>query len=305
MFAVVMGLSGLAIAFGKFYHMQWLPKILYDVTLFVVLGLFVLIGSLYLLKTVYHVEEVKADFRHRIRVNIFSTISISLLLLSIAFYTYFPILAIVLWWLGTIAHTWLTYKTITYWIEHSFEIHHFNPTWFIPVVGNILIPVVGVDLVPPLVSVFFFAAGMFFWLVLFTIFLYRAVFHGQLPEKFVPTFFILLAPPAVGFISYIRIAMSWDLFAVALYVFALFVVGILLFLVKNFLRLRFFLSWWVFTFPLAAMTIASVTAFQVSHETIFKYLAWLFLAATVTMDGIVGWSTITAIRHGEICIKEE
>jgi tellurite resistance protein len=305
MFAIVMGLTGLTIAFGKFYHMQWLPKIFYEIMLGVVLLLFSVIGVLYLLKAVYHTDRVREDFRHRIRVNITSTISISILLLSIAFYTYFPLLGVVLWWLGTLLHTWLMYKTVTFWIEHNFEIHHFNPTWFIPVVGNILVPVVGVDLVPPLVTAFYFAAGMFFWMVLFTVFLYRAVFHAQLPGKFVPTFFVLLAPPAVGFISYMRIAASWDMFAVSLYLIALFFVGMLLFLARSFFRLNFFLSWWVFTFPLAAMTIASVVAFQVSGDAFFRHSSWVFLVATIAMDSVVSWRTLAAIREGKICVTEE
>ena len=30
-YAIIMGLSGLTIVFGKFYHLQWLPKYLYDI----------------------------------------------------------------------------------------------------------------------------------------------------------------------------------------------------------------------------------------------------------------------------------
>jgi tellurite resistance protein len=238
-------------------------------------------------------------------VNITSTISISILLLSIAFYTYFPLLGVVLWWAGTVLHTGLMYRTLTFWIEHNFEIRHFNPAWFIPVVGNILIPVVGVDLVPPLVTAFYFVGGAFFWIVLFTVFLYRAIFHDQLPQKFIPTFFVLLAPPAVGFISYMRITTSWDMIAVSLYLVALFFVGMLLFLVRGFLRLRFFLSWWVFTFPIAAMTIASGTAYQITGEGFYSYAAWGFLGITIAIDTLVGWQTIVAIYRGQICVSEE
>ena len=125
-------------------------------------------------------------------------------------------LAIILWWMGLILHTYFTFKTITFWIQHNFEMKHFNPAWFIPVVGNIIIPVVGVDLLPTIISFFYFSVGFIFWIILFTIFIYRAVFHDQLAQKFIPTFFILLAPPAVGFISYMRIAASWDAFSVFL-----------------------------------------------------------------------------------------
>ncbi|NJO68615.1 MAG: hypothetical protein HC830_04480 [Bacteroidetes bacterium] len=147
-FAVVMGLTGLTIAFGKFYHLEWLPRILYDISIFTVLALFLTFSLLYGLKLVWFPDEVKADFRHRIRINFFSAISISLLLLSIAFYTYYPFLSIALWWAGVLLHTVFMFKTISFWIQHNFEIQHFNPAWFIPVVGNILVPVSGVDFAP-------------------------------------------------------------------------------------------------------------------------------------------------------------
>jgi len=304
-FAVIMGLTGLTIALGKFYHLQWLPKIFYDIFIFTVLVLFLLFVILYGFKWIFFPEEVKTDFRHRIRINFFSAISISLLLLSIAFYTYFPILSISLWWIGVALHTILMFKTISFWIQHNFEIQHFNPAWFIPVVGNILIPISGVDYAPVIISYFYFAVGFFFWIVLFTIFLYRAVFHAQLPEKFIPTFFILLAPPAVGFISYMRITASFDNFSVFLLFMAYFFVILLVVMYKSFTQLKFFMSWWAFTFPLAAVSIASVVAFQITHYFIFQIMAWAMLITAITAIGIVTWKTIEHIRKGEICVKED
>ena len=146
-----------------------------------------------------------ADFKHRIRINFFSAISISLLLISVAMMAYWPFLSLILWWVGVILHTVLMLYTISYWIQHNFEIQTMNPAWFIPVVGNIIIPVAGVEYMPKAFSFFYFAIGFFFWIILFAIFLYRAIFHNQLPQKFLPTLFILIAPPAVGFISYLRI----------------------------------------------------------------------------------------------------
>jgi tellurite resistance protein len=304
-FAVVMGLTGLTIAFGKFYHLQWLPRIFYDISIFTVLALFVVISVLYGLKIALFPEEAKADFRHRIRINFFSSISISLLLLSIAFYTYYPILSIALWWLGVVLHTVFMFKTISFWIQHNFEIHHFNPAWFIPVVGNILIPVSGVDFAPVILSYFYYAVGFFFWIVLFTIFLYRAIFHVQMPEKFIPTFFILLAPPAVGFIAYMRIAASWDTFSVFLLLMTYFFITLLVVMYKSFIQLKYFMSWWAFTFPLAASSIASAVAFQVTHYVFFKLMAWVILLSAIASILIVAWYTVKNMQKGEICIKEE
>lgn len=304
-FAVIMGLTGLTIAFGKFYHLQWLPKVFYDVSIFTVLALFVFFVIMYGLKLAFYPDEVRTDFKHRIRINFFSAISISLLLLSIAFYTYYPLLSITFWWMGVVLHTIFMFKTISFWIQHNFEIHHFNPAWFIPVVGNILIPIAGVEYAPQIISYFYFSVGFFFWIVLFTIFLYRAVFHAQLPEKFIPTFFILLAPPAVGFISYMRLAQSWDGFSIFMLLITYFFILLLAVMYRSFYKIKFFMSWWAFTFPLTATAIATSVAFQVTNEVFFKYIAFLILGIAIVAIGIVAWYTALNIKKGEICIKED
>lgn len=115
-------------------------------------------------------------------------------------------------------------------------------------------------------SFFYFAVGAFFWIILFTIFLNRVIFHDQLPQKFVPTLFILIAPTAVGFIAYYKITHQWDLFGEFLINLAYFFVFLLIFLFRSFKNLKFFISWWAFTFPIDAITIASVLAYQVSKS---------------------------------------
>lgn len=304
-YAIIMGLTGLAIVFGKFYHMQWLPKFLFDGLLFFTLGLFLAISFLYGRKAIKHFDEVKQDFNHRIRINFFSAISISFLLLSIAFLGYWPILALMFWWIGVLLHTVLMFYTISFWIRHNFEIHFMNPAWFIPVVGNILIPVAGVEFMPKAFSFFYFAAGFFFWVVLFIIFLNRAIFHHQLPQKFIPTLFILIAPPAIGFIAYIRIGQSLDTFAVFMLFLAYFFVVLLFFLYKSFKNLKFFISWWAFTFPLDAITLASVVAYQITAQEIYKYLSFIMFTLAVLTIGFVSWKTIGKIKQGEICINED
>lgn len=305
MYAMVMGLSGLSIVFSKFYHLQWLPKFLFDGLLFFTFALFIAITIMYGLKAMYYKEEVKKDFNHPIRLNFFSTISISMLLLSIAFMAYWPFLSMLLWWLGVILHTYFMLMTIAFWIQRNFEIQTMNPAWFIPVVGNILIPVAGVEYMPIAFSFFYFAVGIFFWIILFAIFLNRAVFHHQLPEKFMPTLFILIAPPAVGFIAYVRIAQSWDGFALLMLMLGYFFVLLLLVLRKNFLKLKFFMSWWAFTFPLTAITIASAVAYQVSQINVFKYLAFLLFSLAIIVIAKVAWDTILQIKASGVCVPEE
>lgn len=146
---------------------------------------------------------------------------------------------------------------------------------------------------------------MFFWIALFAIVLYRIIFHPQMPAKFVPTFFILIAPPAVGFISYIRLTASWDPAAIFLLFVAYVFVALLLFMHRSFRSIKYYLSWWAFTFPLAAVTIASSVAFQITLEPVYKVLAFLLLAATASVITLVGALTVSHAFRGEICVPED
>jgi tellurite resistance protein len=213
--------------------------------------------------------------------------------------------ALPFWWIGFLGHTYIMLHTIRFWIQHNFEIKTFNPAWFIPVVGNMLIPVIGVDFIARELAWLYYGIGFLFWIVLLTIFLNRVIFHDQMPKKFMPTFFILLAPPAIGFIAYVRITQSLDSFAFMMLFIAYFFAALLLMLHKSFKNLEFFVSWWAFLFPLASITIASVVAFQLTAASVYIYLAWLFLVATLGAFAIVSYKTIIAVSKGELCVEEE
>ncbi|NWF66998.1 MAG: C4-dicarboxylate ABC transporter [Campylobacterales bacterium] len=303
-FAVVMGLSGLAIAYQKAHHIFAFPKFIYECLLFLSSILFLVILYFYAKKAVLFFEEVIKDFFHPIRINFFAAFSISLLLLSIAFYSYYPIISIPLWYFGTLLHLFMTFYVVSFWIRHNFEITHTNPVWFIPIVGNVLVPVIGVDLLPKEVSLYFFSVGIFFWILLSTIIFYRVIFHHQMAQKFIPTLFIFIAPPAVGFISYIKILNSFDFTANILLSIALFFAILLFFMGKSFLNLKFFISWWAFTFPLDAIAIAFMVAFQITHNTIYAIFGVGFLAIATVVIGYVSFQTVKNILYKEICIEE-
>lgn len=300
-----MGLTGFAIALYRLYHLQVITSLPFKAVFFLSLLLYVLFLVLWGLKWVYNYNEAKADVSHPVRSNLLSTISISTLLISIAMYAVFPMAAAVLWWSGMLLQAFLSIRSIAFWINRNFEIHHFSPLWFIPAVGNIIIPVIGVDIVDPAISWFFFVSGLFFWIILMTINMNRIIFHHQMPQKFVPSFFIMIAPPAVGFIAYMRIAQSWDLFSTGLLFLAVFTAILLLTMIRNFTKLKFFLSWWAFTFPIDALSITMAVAYQVTHNSFYLVMAQILMWIALLIILTVGWYTIRDARRGEICVKED
>jgi tellurite resistance protein len=169
-----------------------------------------------------------------------------------------------------------------------------------------LIPVVGVDAQNEMVNMFFYAIGIFFWLVLFTIVIYRMVFHHPVGQRLLPTFFILIAPPAVGFISYFRITFGLiDTDSLFLYFIALFIFILLLTMAKSFIKLKFFISWWAYTFPMAAITIATILM-DSAYDNALTYSASLcLLTITTVLVAFVAYKTYIAVKNHKICIPEE
>ncbi|MGP1451128.1 MAG: SLAC1 anion channel family protein [Wolinella sp.] len=302
-FAVVMGFGGLSIAFLKAHEVIGIPYLPFEILRIFTSILFVFIFCVYLLKFVLFRENVMREFSHSIRINFFAAFSIALLLLSAAWREYILVHTI-LFVLGAGVHTFLTFYTISFWINNNLEITHSNPAWFIPIVGNLIVPIAG-DGVANGVLNYYFAVGIFFWIVLFTVIFYRIIFHNQLPQKFMPTLFIFIAPPAIGFLAYLKIGGSFDVFARSMLDLALFFAFLLLFMYRNFVKLQFFISWWAFTFPLTALTIALFTAFEHSQKSVYLHLGELFLMFSTLVVLLVSIKTIRNIRDHKICILEE
>jgi tellurite resistance protein len=135
---------------------------------------------------------------------------------------------------------------------------HSNPAWFIPIVGNLIVPIGGVGFVDNALLLFYFSIGIFFWIIMLAIILNRIIFHHQFAQKFMPTLFILIAPPSIGLLSYFKLTQSLDMFANILFNLGLFFTLLLLFMYQSFLHIKFFISWWAFTFPLATIALASM-----------------------------------------------
>jgi tellurite resistance protein len=303
-FATVMGTTGLAIAWQKAHAVLGVPQLIGQALSWCALALFALLVLIYAAKWAGHPAAVRAELAHPVKLNFFPATSISLLLLSVAFLADLPALAKAFWLGGAALHLAFTLYVMNSWIHHThYQITHANPAWFIPVVGNVIVPVAGVNFAPAELSWFFFSIGIVFWLALFTIVLYRLFFHEPLPARLTPTLFILIAPPAVGFIAYLKLAGELDAFARILYYMALFLTLLLASNAARFFRLPFFLSAWAYSFPLAAITIATLVMTERVGGA-FAGLAMVFLGVLSLVLVLLTVRTVMAIGRGEICQPE-
>ncbi len=157
---------------------------------------------------------------------------------------------------------------------------------------------------PTELSWFFLSIGLVFWIVLQTIVVYRVIFHDPIPPKLMPPLFILLAPPSVGFIAYGALVPEFDAFARVLYYKALFLVLLLGSNVLRFLKSCFFLSAWAYSFPLAAMTIATFAMAHRSGIGLFNGFGVVLLGILSLIVLVLVAKTLGAIRRGAICVPE-
>lgn len=303
-FGMIMGLTGLSIAFIELSKIFASTATLMSVSLNFTLFLFVILMMMYTFKIVKFPREVLAELKHPIKMNFVPAISISLLLLSIAFYALgYTELSKYTWMIGAALQLSLTYWVLYNWVHQDFFTpEHSNPAWFIPIVGNIVVPIVGVHHAPIELSWFFFSVGIIFWVVVKAILINRIIFHTPLQEKLIPTLFIFIAPPAVGFISYLALNnQEINQFAMVLFFFGLAMTLLMLVSAGKFMKLSFALSWWAFTFPLAAMSIAS---YKMAHHTSLDFYLYIAMAIHTFLFVIVLFfliKTAKAVYLQQIC----
>ena len=236
LFATIMGLTGLGIAFDRFDHLTGSHLNAGKYIIYATFAWFCFVSFVYLLKFVRYPSEVIGEFKHPVRLNFFPAISISMLLLSTGLHGYMPQTAVVLCYMGAVLQIILTYAIIYIWFYKDIKLQMMNPAWFIPVVGTIVVPVAGKGILPNDLLWFFFSIGIILWPIVYTLLKYRLIFHEPMPLKLLPTKFIFIAPPAVGFIAYFKLTESLDPFSRILYFFALFTTLMLFTMFKTFLQ---------------------------------------------------------------------
>jgi tellurite resistance protein len=305
-FAMTMGLSGLTLVWGRVANLGWLPGIAERVALGLAIFLalvFTTLMVLYVKKWARNHQQVYQEWQHPVKSSFFAAVAVSFALMGAVALGAFAPLALPLWVTGAVLQVIAMTMVLNAWVHReSLQQAHATPAWFIPAVGNVVIPLAGVRLGFLEVSWWFFAVGLLFWVVLLTVVLFRLLFvQPPLPERLVPTLCILLAPPAVGFLSWLQLtgqhpgSDELDAFGHILFGLALFFALFLASQIHRFIRLPFFLSWWAFSFPTAAFATATLVYAQfvptvwavglsvVMVAFVSLLISWLFIRTVVAV----------------------
>ena len=300
MFGMVMGIGGLANAWSSAYQVFAVPEVIGEVLLALALVIFAVLVCIHVAKLLLQREAVNEEFHHPVRSSFFPAVSVASMVLSVGLRTHCEPAAQALWWFGAVLHLLLAITLIRRWITKPQDESILTPAWFIPVVGNIFVPLGGVPLGHVEISWFFFSVGLVLWLAFFPIVLHRVLFSPALSERSVPTLFILLAPPSIGLSAILAFSHGeTGPLSEILYCFALFLALLLASLMRHATHGPFFMSWWAMTFPVDGWAGAALAFHRARPSAYTEAIAWIALIAATLIVGAVAWMTARHMLSGK------
>jgi tellurite resistance protein len=175
-----------------------------------------------------------------------------------------------------------------------------TPALFIPIVGNVLVPLAGVPLGQPEWSAAQFGIGLLFWPVVQVLLLVRLAQQGLWPDRLLPSSFIFIAPPAVAGLSALHLGVptlvAWGLWGVAL--FSLLWVASLL---PRIADQPFGIAHWGMSFPMAAF---SALTLSLAPTGPLRMLGVALLAITTLLITALTLATVRGLRDGSLLAPE-
>ena len=255
----------------------------------------------YTLKFFTKREMVLNEWRHPIRVGQFPTFPISLLLLAAGLLPLWPELARLIWIIATILQVISSAAVVGSWMsDRTFQYSHLTPGWFVPVVGNAIVPIAGAKLGYYEVSWVCFSAGVVLWIALLPVVFGRLIFNEPMPSRMVPTLMVLAAPPAVACIAWFNLVGQFDyvchFFLSVGIVFAILVITQL----PSLRKMQFSVASWALSFPLAALTTATFIYVNETRSIPALAVATGLLVLLVTVIAILSLHTIRGIFNGTL-----
>eukprot|EP00033_Pygsuia_biforma_P000169 GCRY01000216.1.p1 GENE.GCRY01000216.1~~GCRY01000216.1.p1 ORF type:complete len:420 (+),score=58.07 GCRY01000216.1:234-1493(+) len=325
-FALNMGLGGLTLVFkkaeGVFLDPEgpdeygWKTLAIFNAVHF---GVFLL---LLCVRAIANWKGVMEDWRHPIRANFFPALSINFLLFSIAVADVENGIADVLFWIGTCLQVFFGLALLGRWWEKDIvKPPHCNPTCLIPVVGLLLIALAGAKVGSKAeIAHGFFGIALLFWIVMFGNMFHRLVFADRMAPKLTPSLFILIAPPAIFFITYAELNHSLDTASRSFYYLALFFFFLLMrtfsLWLPAFSTGKFQMPWVAFAFPLDSLAISSLDYFRllrklnpndISKEMLDfnEVIAWIFFILAAVVVTLIYFAFWWGIFTGCVFVPEK
>lgn len=257
-FGIVLGLAGIGNGWRLASTIWHVPAIVGEICFVVALMVWFIVACLYVVKWIVARDAAIAELRHPVLCCFIGLGGVSTLLIAVAAIPYSIPAAWLLFWLGWIAQfVFAIYRTGSLW-QGGRDANATTPVLYLPLVaGNFVATLALGNLGHPEWGILFFGAGMFAWLALESIILYRLYIHEPLAPPLRPLLGIQLAPPAVAAGAWLSINGGHvDMFVQGLIGYALLQAFLLLRLARWIGQQPFSASYWAFSFGVTALPAA-------------------------------------------------
>lgn len=221
-------------------------------------------------------------------------LTVGLMLLSALLAPHMPRLANAMIWIAALGHFLLLAWLINGWFRGGLALEIISPVWFIPVVGNIVVPVGAIASGEVMLAWFGFSVGIVLWLMLLPIVFFRLIHGKPMSDELESTQMVLVAPPAIG-------SVSWSLLAgdqavvpgVVLLSVAFFLMLTMVPMVLRVISRPFVPANWAFGFPLAALSTGLATYSILLERDILMGVGLVIL---LLVSALILWALIGSAR---------
>ena len=307
-FAIVMGLSGVALAWHRAVPLMGEAAALAAQVLgLAAASVFALLAAASVLRASRHPQAWAEDLRHPVRHPFAAAVSVSLILLAtlaVALTRVSPA-ARALWWLGSLSQLALTWWVLARWWRGNqaggLQWAGVTPVLLIPIVGNVLAPLAGVPLGHADWAAAQFGIGLMFWPLVVALVLTRIAVAGLWPERLRPAVFIFVAPPAVVGLALLQLGAA-PVFAWACWGMALFCLLWAVAQLRAIAAQPFALPHWGLSFPLAAF--AALTLRLATPGSAMAAAGIALLALTTLLVAALLLATVRGLRAGTLLAPE-
>ncbi|WP_156255050.1 SLAC1 family transporter, partial [Sandarakinorhabdus oryzae] len=301
LFASVMGMAGTGLAWRRAVASFGAPAWPGEAFMALAVLLYGLLLILHLARAARWPAGHLAEFRDPRSAPFVPAFSVATVLMAAAAAPYSLALARVIWPVAAGLHALFAFLLLRRWFSQNRPLTEAGPPWFIPIVGNLLMPVVGAPLGFETASWALFGIGAMFWLILAPIMTFRLFFADPLPHHSAPSLFILLAPPAVGSLAILALSggtvspVTHTLFG-----FGTMVAALMLSLLPRLIDGHFSTSWWALTFPSAAYASLAVAYAGQILSPALAVLGLAALALVTLLVILVALRSLSALVAGEL-----
>ena len=291
------------------------------------------------LRVLRHRAAMAKDLDHPVATNFFPTMPIAMVIMALVALRYPELvggietarwIGLVLWGMGVVGIFGFGFLILPrLFAKPGITPQQTTFGWYIPPVSKLLVPVAGFELArlhpaiqDPILVISLSALGVGFFMFLFVgaMVYHRYIYHELPIGRMAPTFLIGAVPTAILAIVLGKLSAAAEAgvcmpinaqviaavalpMTVALWGFSFWWAMLSGIIILHHVRrddLPYALSWWAFTFPLAALAIAGGVSAKLSGSPTIRAAYLVSVAVLLLVWAIVAWRTIGGVRDGRL-----